>query len=43
MTPLIIIACLCFLVAPLLWCLGFIWGFVWNKVLKPLMVSESEG
>ena len=42
MTILIIIACLCFVAAPILWGLGFLWGFVWNKVLKPLMVSETE-
>lgn len=43
MTLLIIIACLCLLVAPLLWCLGFLGGFVWYKILKPLMNNGTEG
>jgi len=43
MTFLIIIACLCLLIAPLLWCGGFIWGFIWNKILKPLWTNETAG
>ena len=43
MTFLIICACLCLFVAPLLWLLGFFWGFVWNKILKPLWTNESAG
>lgn len=42
MTLLIIIACLWLFIAPLAVCLGFLWGFVWNKILKPLMVNETE-
>ena len=43
MTLLITIACLCFFVAPLLWGLGFLWGFIWNKILKPLWTNDAAG
>jgi len=40
MDVLVIFAFLLFLLSPLLWLLGFIWGFVWDKVLKPLITTE---
>jgi len=43
MTLLIIIACVCLLGGPLLWCMGFLWGFIRNKILKPLWTNETAG
>ena len=39
----IILACLCLLVAPLLWGLGFLWGFIWNKIIKSPYKIKIEG
>lgn len=43
MDVLVICAFLFVLIQPLAWIIGFLWGFIWLRVLKPLIEKEEDG
>jgi|GEM_PF-3496032 len=41
MDVLIICTILFVLIQPLAWIIGFLWGFIWLKILKPLIEKDD--